>query len=507
MKIDIIGGGIAGLAMGIYLQKNGLTTTIYESHTQAGGLCTGWQRGKYTFNGCLHWLLGIREGISFYHFWRELFDVDSLEPIYFDERTQIELPLPDRDGNHTFHFFNDIDRFEEYLLHLAPEDARLIRQWTSDVRRIVPELDYLPPVLHDENIIASTWRKMKLARLTPILLLMRRWAHRSNRSFAREFSNPFLRSAVENLYENEMRMTVILFAQAYAHKRVAAYPAGGSLAFAQRLTQQYLALGGSLRLATPVERINVSGHRATGLTLCSGEVTTADFVASTADWLTTVGRMLSPEWLTPAMRQMLSPRKEEIFYSFCMLHIGIADPLADLPHFSRFAIEPLTSPDGTTYTTLEMHIYNYDPALAPAGHATMSLNLTTREGQYWIELRKNRPDEYRQQKQLLTTALLDRLTKRIGPERVSKIEMCELATPATYHRYTGNYNGSSQGWTPQNDITRRNAVRPTLPGLDGFIMAGQWIESGGGVPVALVSARNAAWRICNALGQKFTTAE
>ena len=30
----------------------------------------------------------------------------------------------------------------------------------------------------------------------------------------------------------------------------------------------------------------------------------------------------------------------------------------------------------------------------------------------------------------------------------------------------------------------------TLPGLDNFYMAGQWVEPGGGVPTAALSGRN-----------------
>ncbi len=505
--IDIVGGGIAGLAAGIYLQKNGFETTVYESHNIAGGLCTGWHRGDYTFNGCLHWLLGIRPGISFYHFWKEIIDVDSLNPIYFTERTELELPVADKNGNRKFHFYNDIDRFEEYLLSISPEDERPIRRWCNCVRQIVPELDYLPPVFLDEPFWRSVPKKMKLARLLPILLMMKRWARTSNRTFSREFKSEFLRSAVENLYENEMRMTVIFFAQAYAHKRVAAFPEGGSLAFSEMLAKSYVDAGGRLRTSTEVEKINVSDCRAVGLTLKGGETTAADFVISAAPWHATVFKLLGGQFVTSALKQLEHPQKEAIFYSFCMLHLGINDALANAPHFSRFAVEPFLSPDGTRYTQVELHIYNYDHSLAPQGKATASLNLTTREGQYWIDLRKSDPQEYRHQKQVLTQKLLTILAQRLGDDILPKIEVCELATPATYHRYTGNLNGSSQGWTPQNDITKRSAIRPTLPGLKGFVMAGQWIESGGGVPVALVSARNAAWHACNALGRKFVVSE
>ena len=106
MKVNIIGAGVAGLAAGIYLQKNGIQTEIFEQHTVAGGLCAGWRRGDYLINGCMHWLLGSHEGISFNTFWREIIDLDSIEFKYHEERVVFDVPgLQDRHGNTVFHFY------------------------------------------------------------------------------------------------------------------------------------------------------------------------------------------------------------------------------------------------------------------------------------------------------------------------------------------------------------------------------------------------------------------
>ena len=37
-SVIVIGGGIAGLASGIYAQANGYDTTVFEMHTLPGGL-------------------------------------------------------------------------------------------------------------------------------------------------------------------------------------------------------------------------------------------------------------------------------------------------------------------------------------------------------------------------------------------------------------------------------------------------------------------------------------
>jgi len=49
-SVIIVGAGIAGLSAGCYSMKNGFQTTIFESHSIPGGLCTAWKRKGYTFD-------------------------------------------------------------------------------------------------------------------------------------------------------------------------------------------------------------------------------------------------------------------------------------------------------------------------------------------------------------------------------------------------------------------------------------------------------------------------
>ena len=64
-KINIIGAGISGLCAGCYLQMNGFETHIFEKHDIPGGLCTSWEKGEFTIDGCAHWILGSDKGKSY----------------------------------------------------------------------------------------------------------------------------------------------------------------------------------------------------------------------------------------------------------------------------------------------------------------------------------------------------------------------------------------------------------------------------------------------------------
>ena len=128
-SIIIIGGGLTGLAAGCYGRMNGYKTSIFEMHKIAGGVCTGWKRKGYTIDGAMNWLVGTNSKNNFYKFWEELGAAQSWE-IYNHDRYSIG---EDKDGN-VFTTYCDADRFEEYLLDLAPEDKEIIKEFTQGVR-------------------------------------------------------------------------------------------------------------------------------------------------------------------------------------------------------------------------------------------------------------------------------------------------------------------------------------------------------------------------------------
>ncbi len=82
--------------------------------------------------------------------------------------------------------------------------------------------------------------------------------------------------------------------------------------------------------------------------------------------------------------------------------------------------------------------------------------------------------------------------------------MTDVSTPATLVRYTGNWQGSFEGWLPTPEWLVKS-VPPTLPGLDGFWMVGQWVAPGRGLPSGLMSARQVQQLICRSDGVKFRT--
>jgi len=85
------------------------------------------------------------------------------------------------------------------------------------------------------------------------------------------------------------------------------------------------------------------------------------------------------------------------------------------------------------------------------------------------------------------------------------VEICDVSTPITFERYTGNWKGSGVGW----DCTTENIFMPmrkNLPGLKNFYMAGQWVEPGGSISTVAVSGRNVIQLVCKKDKKPFATA-
>jgi phytoene dehydrogenase-like protein len=140
--------------------------------------------------------------------------------------------------------------------------------------------------------------------------------------------------------------------------------------------------------------------------------------------------------------------------------------------------------------------------MAPLGKSVVTASFLFVGYKYWKELYEDR-ERYKAEKQALAEAVIDRLEERF-PGIKEQIEVVDVATPVTYERYTGNWRGSYMGWRVTPATTGKQMSR-TLPGLDSFYMAGQWVFLGGGVQAAITSGRHVMQVVCKQDKRPFVT--
>jgi phytoene dehydrogenase-like protein len=247
-SIIIIGGGIAGLAAGCYGQMNGYRTQIFEMHDKPGGLCTAWERQGYTFDLCIHWLMGSKPGEGIYPLWQELGVLPGQEIINIERFYRVESA----DGR-AIDMYTDIDRLEEHLLEVAPEDAEAIKEVTRAMRRFT-RFDMSEGKAPE---LSNVFDKMKMFfKMLPFLGDFRKWGRITMSEFAQRFKNPLLRSAWRIL-PSEMSAMALPMVMAGFDQKTQGYPIGGSLPFAQAIEKRYLSLGGEAHYKSRVSKILV----------------------------------------------------------------------------------------------------------------------------------------------------------------------------------------------------------------------------------------------------------
>jgi phytoene dehydrogenase-like protein len=122
---------------------------------------------------------------------------------------------------------------------------------------------------------------------------------------------------------------------------------------------------------------------------------------------------------------------------------------------------------------------------------------------YWEALRKD-ISRYRAEKEQIAETVISLLDRRF-PGLRSQVEMQDVATPFTFHRYTGNWQGSFEGWLMTPETTTMNMSK-TLPGLDCFHMVGHWVQPGGGLPSGAMTGRHAIQFLCKRDKKPFVAA-
>jgi prolycopene isomerase len=267
------------------------------------------------------------------------------------------------------------------------------------------------------------------------------------------------------------------------------YPEGGSQAFADDLARAFEERGGDILMSASVERIRVSGGRATGVDVELGTRATrrrvhvrANHIVSNADLVSTLEHMLGPQVIgEQAIRDVRRLRPT----SPCFLtHIGLRGvALDDLKPASGYHWRSWDA-DRVQDDAFKVFIPTmYEPRMAPAGGQIVIL-------QRVIEIDYPSIDNWPSHRAQIEADLLARLEAArpgIGGHIVTRLS----ASALTSWRFTRNFQGAMLGWEMSPDQLARG--RPSREGpVENLHFAGHWTRPGGGITPVIISAMDVA---------------
>jgi phytoene dehydrogenase-like protein len=457
-KIIIIGAGIAGLAAGCYAQINGYEAEIVEMQSHSGGLCMAWKRKEYIFDGCIHFLMGTNPQSWLHGFWDAVGAFDETE-IY---NHSVYMQMEGTSGQE-LKLFCDLDELRSHMVSISQEDAGLISELVDAIRNF--------------SLAGSG------SRLGSIGM----------QKFSQEFKNLFLRDSLSIFKDIQFFLSTM---SAYS-RNDAGWPVGGSLALIRGMENRFIKLGGQIHFNSKADEIIIDCNRATGVKLINGSLLHADYVISAADGHSTIYHMLGGKYTDEQFNTLYTNGRT--YPTSIQVSLGIDEDLSSQPYYLHLGLQTPLEIAGEQRNSILLKNYSFDRTICPAGKSVITI-LISSNYVYWRKVSEN-DAEYKREKERIASAVAIVLEQRF-PMIKGKIDVIDIATPLTYQRYTDAWNGAYMGWmsTPEMPIAK---IPSTLPGLSGFVMAGQWTYPRGGLPTALMTARGSIMKICSEDGRTF----
>jgi len=487
----IIGAGFGGLALGIRLQSAGIETTIVEARDKPGGRAYHWVKDGHVFDAgptvitdpdCLRELWGLTGADM-----RRDVELMPVAPFY-------RLSWPD---GTIFDYTNDDARLTEQIAALNPEDvagyAKFLRYAAGVYREgyeklgAVPFLDFAAMLKAGPSLMRyQAWRSV----YSIVSGFVKDEHLREALSFHTLLvgGNPMTTSAIYALIHKLERDGGVWFAR------------GGTNALVKGMAAHFQRLGGTLRLADPVEEIFTGEGRATGLLTKSGWHAQFDAIASNGDVVHSYGLIRGHKRGASAAAKL---RRRRFSPSLFVVHFGVKGEYPNVRHHTILF--------GPRYKGLLDEIYARgrladdpslyvhhpsitDPSMAPIGDSTFyALAPVPHLGKLDVDWSVEGP-RYRNR-------ILEIVEQRLVPNLRKNITTSFHYTPADFASDLGAHLGSAFSLEPlltQSAWFRVHNRDDVIPNLY-FVGAGT--HPGAGIPGVVGSAKATAGLMIDDLGR------
>lgn len=487
--VAVIGGGLSGLTAAALLQRAGLQTVVFESHTTAGGCAGYFRRRGFSFDVGATTLVDFEpDGVG-----GKLLDEIGVE-VNLDQLPGYRAWLPGA----TIALHRDVELWAEERRKLGDTGPhRNFWQAVDDIAGTfwsVSRRGGRMPIrgLRDVWRGARSLRAQDLGRLRYL-----RWtAMDLLRRYNLEGDEPLrglLSMIVEDTVHASLERAPLVHAALGITMRGAGLSRarGGMRGFFEAFLRRYEQLGGSFRRAHAVERIEGEKGRFSIRTLRG--VFEARHVISTLPIEATSS--IAPA----AVRSALGPfvaRDTPARGGAIVVFMGVPDSTVEDRQFTHHQImDDLDAPLGDGNNMFVSVSAPGDQESAPVGWRSVMMS-THCELAPWSG--KSR-EELNVRKDAMGRRLI-RLARRVYPTLGDSAKVLEVGSPATYARFTRRPYGAVGGVRMDLDRAGQRAV-PQDIGVPGFSIAGDTTWPGVGTVACVISGRAAAEHCRRQLGE------
>jgi phytoene dehydrogenase-like protein len=501
--IIVIGAGMGGLVAGNILLKKGYSVLIVEKHFKPGGYCSNFKRKDYIFDCSLHMLNGCEEGGMIYKVLKKFGAENCVEFIKLKELFHWKCPPKELD----LIVAPNLDDFVEQLIKLFPHEAKNIKKFYKKYFKVYKFMiswvnkGVLGKIFIWLRYLSSFFRFLSILNKTVSEILDPHIGDPSCRNLITILGGFF------GLSPDEMSASIFIAGVFSYYHEGAYYPKGGSGSFSQALADIFINNGGNLLLSNEVVKIDFSGDLRTEVNCLDKSGNRNSYNSSTlianCD-VTDLITKLCPKNIFPHKFYEKILNREPGFSAIC-IYIGLDLDLNE-KGFNDYELwitntveqqqtkelrEIANTLNLSKFPSPSITIYNnIDSTCCPKGKSVISSIYYAVPQPFLKTIEKDggvRGDNYKKLKDKIAEKYLKDLEDLLKiPNFRKHIEVLEVATPITLHRYTANRNGSFIGWemTPDQMILNQVSQKTPIPNL---FLAGAWTMPAGGVASVMYS--------------------
>jgi len=493
-SVLIIGAGLGGFSTGIYAQINGYQCQIFEHARHPGGVAAEWKRQGYTIDGGIHFYMGYRPGKPEHDLYRELGIYQKDQYLEITNYGRFRDPSNGRSLDIT----QDLDQLAATMKAISPKDAAFIDKVLAGAKAF--RHSNMTESMNKPPDMTRWWDTLKMMiKMKGTLRYYSGWYMQSLGEAAENLHDPWLAYVFKHLFLPEVPVVFIMIILGALSGGNMAVRKDGCGGFVRSLQKRYLDLGGEVTYRSAVEKILVEKERAVGVRLSNGEEYRADHIVSAADGYSTLYDLLDGKYLTAELRDL--HEEWPLWKPVVLINYGVARDFSDEPSITMLKPRSNIGAGYLAGNCWVIRIFNYCPNCAPAGKTLVQVMIES-EWQPWKDIREDK-DAYNAEKEMTANQVLEQLND-VWSGIKDQVEMTNVATPHTWWRFTRNRQGAFEGFAII-DKTFTKSLKRTLPGLDNFFMAGQWVVPGGGVIPTLLSGKHAAMLLCGRDRKAFNT--
>ena len=482
-KIVIIGGGVSGLSAGIYALKNGYDALILEKNDVAGGLCTSWTRKGMKIDGCIHWLSGTNPQSSIYQSWQDVHAFkDQSELIYLDNWGSFNY-----EGT-VITFYRDLDRAEKEWCEIAPIDSKMIHKFFKSVRQIKSvDLPLDAPAMLLPLKVKLKFVKQLLKAFPGYFIAMLS----NSDKYSKKFKHPALRWALKNVQYGAGNLYSMMYSYATIANKSGGIPIGGSKTLTNNMLNYFLNLGGKIVYNAEATEIVTEKRYVTGVKLKNGDVVTGDFYISCLDANFVLINLLNNKYVHHQIADRYNKPTMHPAPSCVLITYEVpSEVVVNVPY--NFKVDSFDV-GNKKIDRINMRVFNYDETFIKNGKTTLQvlLDQDSNDFAFWQNLYENK-EKYLEITRFLSEHVKNLIEKEV-PLYKGKMSALDVATPMTLYRYVNATRGSYMSFlfNPKKGVI---ASKGRVGGLKNFLLSGQYVQTPGGLPLALASGKySIAW--------------